>query len=110
MVDKGFIVVVLTIWHWCARGHGRLQNPPRLWRAEFVVLNLSWRLFWEALSWGSVKGTGLREFFFYELFCLLSLVYLRAVGGEVGATSSLAPKIGPLGLVRVESLIVENVV
>lgn len=26
------------------------------------------------------------------------IVYLRAVGGEVGATSSLAPKIGPLGL------------
>jgi hypothetical protein len=26
-------------------------------------------------------------------------VYLRAVGGEIGATSSLAPKIGPLGLV-----------
>ena len=26
-------------------------------------------------------------------------VCLRAVGGEVGATSSLAPKIGPLGLV-----------
>lgn len=26
-------------------------------------------------------------------------VYLRATGGEVGATSSLAPKIGPLGLV-----------
>ncbi|KAB0804719.1 hypothetical protein PPYR_01689 [Photinus pyralis] len=25
-------------------------------------------------------------------------VYLRCVGGEVGATSSLAPKIGPLGL------------
>lgn len=25
-------------------------------------------------------------------------VYLRAVGGEVGATSSLAPKVGPLGL------------
>lgn len=28
-------------------------------------------------------------------------VYLRCVGGEVGATSSLAPKIGPLGLVSV---------
>lgn len=27
------------------------------------------------------------------------VVYLRCVGGEVGATSSLAPKIGPLGLV-----------
>lgn len=27
------------------------------------------------------------------------IVYLRCVGGEVGATSSLAPKIGPLGLV-----------
>ena len=28
------------------------------------------------------------------------IVYLRCVGGEVGATSSLAPKIGPLGLVN----------
>lgn len=28
----------------------------------------------------------------------ISAVYLRVVGGEVGATSSLAPKIGPLGL------------
>ena len=28
------------------------------------------------------------------------IVYLRAVGGEIGATSSLAPKIGPLGLVN----------
>lgn len=27
------------------------------------------------------------------------LVCLRCTGGEVGATSSLAPKIGPLGLV-----------
>jgi large subunit ribosomal protein L12e len=26
-------------------------------------------------------------------------VYLRATGGEVGATATLAPKIGPLGLV-----------
>ncbi|OXA58528.1 60S ribosomal protein L12 [Folsomia candida] len=28
----------------------------------------------------------------------LKVVHLRCVGGEVGATSSLAPKIGPLGL------------
>uniref|UniRef100_A0A1L8DRQ6 Large ribosomal subunit protein uL11 n=2 Tax=Nyssomyia neivai TaxID=330878 RepID=A0A1L8DRQ6_9DIPT len=28
----------------------------------------------------------------------VKLVYLRCVGGEVGATSTLAPKIGPLGL------------
>ncbi|XP_022199905.1 60S ribosomal protein L12 [Nilaparvata lugens] len=28
----------------------------------------------------------------------VKIVYLRCVGGEVGATSSLAPKIGPLGL------------
>ena len=37
-----------------------------------------------------------------DLFLPLSpfvyLVYLKVVGGEVGATSSLAPKIGPLGL------------
>ncbi|KTG46829.1 hypothetical protein cypCar_00001311, partial [Cyprinus carpio] len=28
-------------------------------------------------------------------------VYMRCTGGEVGATSSLAPKIGPLGLIEV---------
>ncbi|CAK9300616.1 unnamed protein product [Gordionus sp. m RMFG-2023] len=28
----------------------------------------------------------------------ITVVCLRAVGGEVGATSSLAPKVGPLGL------------
>merc|ERR1712080_764257 len=28
----------------------------------------------------------------------IKIIYLRATGGEVGATSSLAPKIGPLGL------------
>ncbi|GIY40421.1 60S ribosomal protein L12 [Caerostris darwini] len=28
----------------------------------------------------------------------IKTVYLRVVGGEVGATSSLAPKVGPLGL------------
>lgn len=34
-------------------------------------------------------------------------MYLRCVGGEVGATSSLAPKIGPLGLVSI--LLVDNI-
>lgn len=33
---------------------------------------------------------------------LFVTVYLRCVGGEVGATSSLAPKIGPLGLVSIQ--------
>lgn len=33
------------------------------------------------------------------LIVLLLPVYLRCTGGEVGATSALAPKIGPLGLV-----------
>mmetsp|Transcript_28482 Transcript_28482/g.111602 ORF Transcript_28482/g.111602 Transcript_28482/m.111602 type:complete len:81 (-) Transcript_28482:481-723(-) len=28
----------------------------------------------------------------------VTVVYVRTVGGEVGAVSSLAPKIGPLGL------------
>lgn len=32
------------------------------------------------------------------MFCHFS-VYVKAVGGEVPATSTLAPKIGPLGLV-----------
>ena len=30
---------------------------------------------------------------------LLLQVYMRAVGGEIGAASALAPKVGPLGLV-----------
>uniref|UniRef100_A0A3Q0T9K3 60S ribosomal protein L12 n=1 Tax=Amphilophus citrinellus TaxID=61819 RepID=A0A3Q0T9K3_AMPCI len=29
----------------------------------------------------------------------IKIVYMRCTGGEVGATSALAPKIGPLGLV-----------
>ena len=29
----------------------------------------------------------------------IKILYLRATGGEVGASSALAPKIGPLGLV-----------
>ena len=36
---------------------------------------------------------------FPHMCLFVSIVYLRCVGGEVGATSSLAPKIGPLGLV-----------
>lgn len=35
-------------------------------------------------------------------FCL---VYMRCTGGEVGATSSLAPKIGPLGLVSIAIMV-----
>jgi ribosomal protein L11 len=33
----------------------------------------------------------------------IKIIYLRATGGEVGASSALAPKIGPLGLVSVIS-------
>lgn len=40
-----------------------------------------------------------KTFFF---FCL---VYMRCTGGEVGATSSLAPKIGPLGLVSIAIMV-----
>jgi hypothetical protein len=36
---------------------------------------------------------------YLQLVSSLSVVFLRVVGGEVGATSSLAPKLGPLGLV-----------
>lgn len=35
---------------------------------------------------------------------LLQIIYLRATGGEVGASSALAPKIGPLGLVSCGSV------
>lgn len=33
--------------------------------------------------------------------CSPTAVVMRAVGGEIGAASTLAPKVGPLGLVRV---------
>lgn len=33
----------------------------------------------------------------------MKIIYLRATGGEVGASSALAPKIGPLGLVSIMS-------
>jgi len=35
---------------------------------------------------------------FNKLLRILQIVCLRAVGGEVAATSALAPKVGPLGL------------
>lgn len=35
-------------------------------------------------------------------------VNLRCIGGEVGATSSLAPKIGPLGLVSAYLSLISN--
>lgn len=35
----------------------------------------------------------------------VKIIYLRATGGEVGASSALAPKIGPLGLVRAICLV-----
>ena len=37
-------------------------------------------------------------FSFRRIFYFFLQVYVRATGGEVGAASSLAPKIGPLGL------------
>lgn len=33
----------------------------------------------------------------------VKIIYLRTMGGEVGAPSALAPKIGPLGLVRIHA-------
>ena len=30
----------------------------------------------------------------------IKIIYLRATGGEPGSNAALAPKIGPLGLVR----------
>ena len=35
----------------------------------------------------------------FQRVCFSFSVYMRCTGGEVGATSALAPKIGPLGLV-----------
>lgn len=37
----------------------------------------------------------------------VKIIYLRATGGEVGASSALAPKIGPLGLVRCSATLSE---
>lgn len=44
--------------------------------------------------------------FLFLFIQITHVVYLRCVGGEVGATSSLAPKIGPLGLVSILFLLV----
>jgi hypothetical protein len=36
----------------------------------------------------------------YIIIHLKSIVILKAVGGEIGSASALAPKLGPLGLVN----------
>ncbi|VDK60205.1 unnamed protein product [Anisakis simplex] len=62
-----------------------------------------WELFMEA-NVGDAGGrycavaAYCREELASSLLITLFLVYLRCVGGEVGATSALAPKVGPLGL------------
>lgn len=38
----------------------------------------------------------------------IKYIYLRTTGGEVGAPSALAPKIGPLGLVRIRRALENN--
>ena len=45
------------------------------------------------------KPCHVRILFHFSLLSCCSPVCLRAVGGEVGATAALAPKLGPLGLV-----------
>ena len=50
----------------------------------------------------SLSGSNSLMSMFYRLVCL------RCTGGEVGATSALAPKIGPLGLVSVRVSLVES--
>lgn len=37
----------------------------------------------------------------FSFLLTVKIIYLRATGGEVGASSALAPKIGPLGLVNI---------
>ena len=37
---------------------------------------------------------------------MLFLVIMKAVGGEIGSASALAPKLGPLGLVSTLSLLI----
>ncbi|KAF8497666.1 putative 60S ribosomal protein L12 [Gautieria morchelliformis] len=39
----------------------------------------------------------------------IKIIYLRATGGEVGASSALAPKIGPLGLASLNGLLVDAI-
>jgi len=45
-----------------------------------------------------------------QLDLIVPLVYLRVAGGEVPGGSSLAPKIGPLGLVRILPQQITNVI
>lgn len=66
--------------------------PPKFDPNEIKIGKASGSTFLDGLKWCDVKF----------IFCIL--VNLRCVGGEVGATSSLAPKIGPLGLVSIKLL------
>ncbi|VDM12148.1 unnamed protein product [Wuchereria bancrofti] len=52
---------------------------------SFGLFNLSWK----CVHWRMPPKFDPSE---------IKIVYLRCVGGEVGATSALAPKVGPLGL------------
>ena len=38
----------------------------------------------------------------------IKIIYLRATGGEPGSNAALAPKIGPLGLVRLQCVCIRE--
>ena len=55
-----------------------------------------------------IKGQSKTNFLLNSYLVTVISVYVRAVGGEVPATSTLAPKIGPLGLVSSSPLCTTN--
>lgn len=90
--------------------HSRsVKFSSRITSHNFFIAFLSFELF------------GVFGFFFFHILSLLIgsatkyyqiikfTVYLKCVGGEVGATSSLAPKIGPLGLVSLILFLLFNI-
>lgn len=85
----------LLISHWCLLNHCssdiacRRPPPSSLWPQNSYVVTLR-TLFTVGLLFTDLRQDPND----------IKIIYLRATGGEVGASSALAPKIGPLGLVR----------
>lgn len=77
----------ICLIHVCAHTYNEISNVRECGRKN-CVLQVKKIFIW--FIFRKEKNNVLLLFFL--------TVYLRAVGGEVGATSSLAPKIGPLGL------------
>lgn len=93
--DPSEIIEVLIVWHHSQQHLALAAAWGGRSRFAAIARQRTWRQLVAQREAQQQAGGGL-SMLLLAVLCLQ--VYVRATGGEIGAASSLAPKIGPLGL------------